>query len=258
MKKNIIAIAVVVCLSITAFAGASLAYFTDSSDAKVNAFTVGHVDIELLEQQRGENGLEDFENNKPLYPLVGKIQTEEVDEYGMTTNPNYVDKIVNVTNTGKSDAYVRVIVAFPADFDAEKASDMMLHWNSSRLEAGETDPSKCWTRAGGTEQVTIGGVLYNLYVMTYNGVLTPGEQTKYPAIVGVYLDPKVDSKANADGSITYFMGNQEATVAEGGTVDIHVIAQGIQVEGFENAAEALEAGFGAITSTNNPWATATN
>ena len=49
MKKKITAIALVVCLVAVAIVGGSLAYFTDTTDAKVNEFTVGNVDIDLTE-----------------------------------------------------------------------------------------------------------------------------------------------------------------------------------------------------------------
>ena len=49
MKKKITAIALVVCLVAVAIVGGSLAYFTDTTEAKVNQFTVGNVDIDLTE-----------------------------------------------------------------------------------------------------------------------------------------------------------------------------------------------------------------
>ena len=73
MKKKILALSMCIALAAIAIVGASLAYFTDTKDA-TNTFTVGNVKIELIEQQRGENGLEPFEQNKHLYPIVGSAQ----------------------------------------------------------------------------------------------------------------------------------------------------------------------------------------
>lgn len=56
MKKKITALCLCVTMLAIAIVGASLAYFTDTKDA-TNTFTVGNVKIELIEQQRGENGL---------------------------------------------------------------------------------------------------------------------------------------------------------------------------------------------------------
>ncbi|MGN1413014.1 MAG: TasA family protein [Anaerovoracaceae bacterium] len=49
MKKKILSICLVACLALTAVVGGTLAYFTDSTDAKVNEFTVGNVGIDLTE-----------------------------------------------------------------------------------------------------------------------------------------------------------------------------------------------------------------
>lgn len=49
MKKKIIALCLVIALAATAVIGGTLAYFTDTTDAKVNEFTVGNVDIDLTE-----------------------------------------------------------------------------------------------------------------------------------------------------------------------------------------------------------------
>ena len=70
MKKKIVALCLCVALAVIAIGGATLAYFTDRDNAD-NTFTVGNVKIDLIEQQRGEDGLEDFEQNKKLYPSGG-------------------------------------------------------------------------------------------------------------------------------------------------------------------------------------------
>lgn len=49
MKKKIIALCLVIALAATAVIGGTLAYFTDTTEAKVNEFTVGNVDIDLTE-----------------------------------------------------------------------------------------------------------------------------------------------------------------------------------------------------------------
>ena len=51
MKKKIVALALVFVMLAVAVTSATLAYLTDK-DSAVNTFTVGHVKIELIEQQR--------------------------------------------------------------------------------------------------------------------------------------------------------------------------------------------------------------
>ena len=48
MKKRIIAISLIVAMLAVAIIGGSLAYFTDT-DAATNTFTVGNVEIDLIE-----------------------------------------------------------------------------------------------------------------------------------------------------------------------------------------------------------------
>lgn len=110
MKKRIVTIALVVALVAIAAVG-TLAYFTDT-DKATNTFAVGNVEIKLIEQQRGENGLVPFEQNKKLYPIVGSAQGEK-DEYGMPTAKNYVDKMVTIENTGSEKAYIALTLPFP-------------------------------------------------------------------------------------------------------------------------------------------------
>lgn len=76
MKKKVLTVCLVAVIAIMAVAGASLAYLTDT-DAEDNVFTVGNVTIDLIEQERGENGLQDFTQNKKLLPIVGSAQGDK-------------------------------------------------------------------------------------------------------------------------------------------------------------------------------------
>ena len=49
MKKKVVTLCLVLALAAIAIAGGTIAYFTDTPDAKVNVFTVGKVDIDLTE-----------------------------------------------------------------------------------------------------------------------------------------------------------------------------------------------------------------
>ena len=51
MKKKILALCLVVALLATAIAGATLAYFNDTTEAVKNTFTVGNVNIDLTEPE---------------------------------------------------------------------------------------------------------------------------------------------------------------------------------------------------------------
>ena len=131
MKKKITALFLCVALAAIAIVGASLAYFTDT-DNETNTFAVGNVKIDLIEQERGENGLQPFTQGKKLSPIVGSAQGEK-DELGMPTAKNYVDKMVTVRNTGSEKAYIRAYFAIPAALDdgyeTFNAGMNVLHFN---------------------------------------------------------------------------------------------------------------------------------
>ena len=123
MKKKITAICLCVALVAVAVVGASLAYFTDTDEA-TNTFTVGNVKIDLIEQEKGENGLQPYpEKPKTLVP-------------GTQTDGNAVSKIVTVKNTGNNAAWVWVEIKVPTvlvskDILGEsKETFNALHWNS--------------------------------------------------------------------------------------------------------------------------------
>ena len=59
-KKKILVLALSIAMIAILAVGGSLAYFTSTDDAE-NTFTIGNVKIDLIEQQRGEKGLEEFE-----------------------------------------------------------------------------------------------------------------------------------------------------------------------------------------------------
>ncbi len=258
MKKKILAMCLCVAMLAIAIVGGTLAYFTDT-EAEINVFTLGNVVIDLVEEQRNDEGteLESFEDNKVLLPIVGSAQGEKenVGGYNLPTAANWVDKIVTVDNEGTQDAYVRVLFAFPAKMDdAQSAAEMMLHWNHDGSEAAGT-----WTRTDCGVSVILDGETYNIYNFTYNPVLTAkgtdNATTSSPAITGVYIDSRVDATVDENGAITYTMvnGRKEtvsATYAEGTAPKLYVLVQGVQEAGFENANDALVAGFGEVTQKN--------
>ena len=134
MKKKITVLCLVAVLAITAIAGASLAYFTSETEVE-NTFTAGGVKIELIEQQVNDEGtaLEPFEQGQALMPIVGSAQGDK-NSFGQPVAENYIDKMVTIKNTGRSDAYVRAYFAIPSALDNGfeenfNASLNILHFN---------------------------------------------------------------------------------------------------------------------------------
>lgn len=259
MKKKITAIFLCVALVAIAVVGASLAYFTDT-DNETNTFTVGNVKIDLIEQQRGKNGLEPFEQNKKLYPIVGSAQGEK-DALGMPTAKNYVDKMVTIKNTGSEKAYIRAYFAIPSALDdgyeTFNAGMNVLHFNfGNKVENGVVTSTEGveWKWMHGSKwnyfETTIDGIKYNVYYADYYQAVDAGATTAQ-LVQGVYLDKTFDIK---DGK-PYAFG-KEFSVDAGwnwSKVSCPVFAVACQAEGFDSASEAIDAAFGA---KYNPWGTA--
>lgn len=249
MKKSTLLMVLSLVLALTIGLGTTLAYLTDT-DADVNVMTLGNVDIEQIEQERDENGdLQDFSQNKPLYPAVfegSSIPWAPENEWVVPENQawkvvedneNVVDKFVTVENTGKSDAYVRTIIAYEGDdtYGPEGAYIHVVH------NGGNVTPAIDIECIG---TVNIDGVDYTVYVYTYPEALAAGE-TSIPSLKQIYMNKAADNDVVAQYGETY---------------DVLVVSQAVQTAGFEDvnengtaADEALNEAFGKITAENHPW-----
>ncbi len=263
--------------------GGTLAYLT-STDDDVNVMTLGNVSIAQHEYQRVQNAdgtyemvtsqkygegykLQPFTQAKPLYPATGAItgwgKIVPFDQIKGASGSqavfaglnNVQDKFVLVENTGKSDAYVRTLIA--------------LEYGSNEKDIIGISTGDFWTW-NGIGIVEIDKNNYYLFEAIYKGsssrhiggVLPAGEYT-YNSLGQVYLKNEAtnDDCEALDGN-------------KNGTYDILVFSQAVQVKGFESpddafnavnpitdettvqksAAEiALDAAFGDITTENHPW-----
>lgn len=264
--KKVLAMAGSLVLTAAIAISGTVAYL-QSEDSDVNVMTLGNVKIAQHEYERvvDENGnyttidvdgiesyeLKEFTQAKPLYPFVGSVmsgydpipvrlaQLGHNSRGGMDVFPakNVQDKFVVVENTGKSDAYVRTIVAFEAGSVAEEDWYKIISY-SAHFTWKETQD---WfvTEIGGNNYYLVEFV-YNGYedVQHPNGVLTPGDFT-YNNLAQVYM---FDTATNEDCEA--LDGNKN------GTYDILVISQAVQAAGFDNAKTALDAGFGEFNEAN--------
>lgn len=277
MKKVLLMVVSAVLVAALAI-GITVAYLQSETTTDINVMTLGNVEIEQHEYERVVDAdgnwiastdadkygyypdkLQDFTQNKPLYPAVfgdGQIKWDdrangshqqswaEVGAPGSNqlfddSVANAVDKFVFVENTGKSDAYVRTVFAFEQGALTADKWDQIISTNADAAH---------WTWATVATDVEIGGCKYVIAVATYagptsnpDGVLKAGDTT-YASLLQVYMNPVAT--------------NEDCVAIDGngnGTFDIFVVSQAIQTVGFDNAAAALNAGFGEITATNHPW-----
>jgi len=97
-------------------------------------------------------------------------------------------------------------------------------------------------------ETTMDGIKYNVYFADYYQAVEAGATTEQ-LVQGVYLDKSVDF--GKDGKCYAF--GEEVTLDEGwdwSSVSCPVFAVACQAEGFDSAAEAMNAAFGA---NYNPW-----
>lgn len=85
-KKTVVVIALIALMAIPSM----MAYFTDTTETKTNTFTVGNVDIELVDN---------FDTDDAANIVAGDV----------------ISKNVTVKNIGASDAYVFIKVEEPTD-----------------------------------------------------------------------------------------------------------------------------------------------
>lgn len=254
-KRKIMMLALSLCMVAILAVGGTLAYFTDT-DSATNVFTVGNVHIQLIEQERDEDGkLQNFTQNKKLYPIVGSAQGEK-DANQLPVAQNYVDKVVTVKNTGSEEAYVRIYFAIPSALDdgyeTFNAGLNVMHFNFGIDDKGQSTNgvSWIWTHDGKWNyyETTIDGIRYNVYYANYAEKLVASATTTR-ALNGVYMDESFNF--NHDGSAVAF--NKTLALDAGwnwNNVKMPVMAVACQTQGFDNIDDAITAAFG---ENYNPW-----
>ena len=266
MKKKLAATLSVVLILGLAVLGI-LAYLT-SEDSDVNVMTLGEVQIKQHEMQRAEgvahnageagegNGVEkgalvEFVQNQALYPAVPTGENPYTAEpndlfywgdyvYSGTAGnglwnddklANVMDKIVFVENTGKSDAYVRTLIAFecPEGMEYSQGPDkeFMMNVNGSTT-------AYAWDEVG---YITIDETRYLVMEATYQKVLAPGN-TGHPSLLQVVM--------------THNATNEDMELL-GDTYEILVLSQAGQTNGFSDAETALDTMFGESDVNAEKW-----
>lgn len=259
MKRKIVTVCLAAVLVIIAVAGASLAYLTDT-DERTNTFTVGDVDITLIEQRKvkGEDGLKEYgEGSYTLKP-------------GKSNDGNAVSKIVTVKNNGTEDAYVWVELRIPAylvsnEYKAEphtNESKNALHWNSYGCFNVQYNSGNYWRLAISDgivkEDHTVNvdgmvavedGLWYDYeYVGTEDDGNTvvirtkmrnvlPAGKTSLPALAQVYMDWRVTK--TADGNKFQLPDGTEIPKDASWKIDVRAYA--IQADGIDGIDAAIAA-----------------
>lgn len=252
MKKKLLAIGLAVAVLAVTIVGMSIAYFTDTDDA-TNTFTVGNVQIDLIEVFDS--------NNAVLRP-------------GSQTT-NAINKDVWIKNTGSEAAYVWYEWYIPSELDSTDGStgtNNVVHVNSlgrtwdkyrenpNFWAEGQTEAlplEQTWDHdpevelgltvgpEGFIRTETIGDIQYNVYLVLYHGVLNHDEQTTQ-AMDQVYLDSHVDFNGTS-----YTINGDPIVYDFNQGVNIIVKAYGIQATGFADVYAAYNAYAAQYPASNN-------
>lgn len=252
MKRKIVTICLAAVLVIMAVAGASLAYLTDTDEAK-NTFTVGNVQIKLLESSlhRENAGVANgATSNSELWSNVAKEGTGNTSKY-KAGDTFYTDaqieadaakykcdnvkllpdqsyhKMPYVKNTGSEAAYIRIRVMIPADLDTAILNSSM--YTTTAIKNGE------FTMAyDDSASVERDGIKYNVYTFTRIDVLEAGKMTYWNVWGTIHMDADV---TNEELNALFGEGKPYAD----GIFPVLVEADAIQAEGFADATAAFEA-----------------
>ena len=250
-KKKILVLALTIAMVAILAVGGSLAYLTDTKSA-TNTFTIGNVKIDLIEQQKGKDGLEPFTQEKVLKP-------------GKSNDGNAVSKIVTVKNTGTNDAWVWVELKIPTvlvskEYKAELHKDESknaLHWNSYGCFNVEYNSGNYWGLAisdgivdeahkvTNANMVAVNDGLWHDYEFVsmdenYVTIRTkmqnklPVGKISLPCLAQVYMDWRVKTDENGN----YIL--PDGTTAPANTTwEIIVNAYAIQADGINSVDAAI-------------------
>lgn len=265
--KNILLSGLSLVLVAALAIGGTVAYLQDD-DSDVNVMTLGNVKIEQNEYERVVNDdgtyktetidnvtsyvLQDYTQGKPLVPSAINTTTWEgwdwdttpvrmtqVDSYGgmqvFKSASNAQDKFVVVENTGKTDAFVRTLVAIEIGDASASLIGTSYHQTWTKNEVGT---------------IVVDGNTYFVSEYVYNGAngtrhdngILPAGDTAYPNFSQVYI-----KSAATNEDMVALDGNGN------GTLDILVISQAVQVAGFDNAQTALDTAFGKSSEKAAEW-----
>ena len=237
MKKKILTAAIIVSI-LALMVSTSLAYFT-AQDTANNVFTVGSVKIEIYENDQATTS--DVINFGSLTPIVNETTPADDD--------SYLDKVVDVKNTGINDAYIRTHIALPTAL----VNYVVLDYGTLTGWVEQTSSS-----------ATVDGVDYTVYTFDHTDVVSANNFTA-ELLKGVYLAANVDLEEDTNGNLLFILRDQNGNkIADSGfvahtnngdgtytsaNVNVLVASQAIQADGFADATTALNSGF-----ASNPWA----
>lgn len=231
--RKVIAMVLVLALTVAMSVAGTIAYLTDTDDAK-NTFTVGDVEITLLESE-----VEKGENEDGFFSYVdadGEERTKQENTYEDLVPGSTICKDPTVTNVGSQPAYIRVTLKHNNNaaifnyFTEDEFMASVVGLADTMALAEHVDVA--WRLADGTFGENEGNVRdleevvandEKVYVFYFKDDLAPAEY--------ITLFTEINVPTAFD--------NAEMAAFEDLAIDIH--ADAIQANGFDDVMEAFEA-----------------
>ena len=172
-KKNILMIALSLCLIAVIAVSGTLAYFTDTTDAATNTFTMGKVNIKLWDQ----TGIAPGKGEK-----VGVERPDHTGiDYAGVMPGDTLDKDVKVSiSYDSAPSYMGILVTFEGDDPVPEVGELEAMLKAALVANGVKDR---WTY----NPVTVDGKAGVLYV--YNEIVKPDGKaaTELPFITNIHI-----------------------------------------------------------------------
>lgn len=215
MKKKILVACLCVALAVLTIAGTTLAYLT-SHDQVTNTFTVGNVRITLDEAQVNADGKPINEDGTIVTDLA-KADRVKANSYKLIPGHTYTKDPTVTVKAPSEESYVRMLVT--VTFDKQLTETQL----ATELDNIFTDYSTNWGRSA--KQIeTVDGKTVITYEYRYSTTVSAAtEDIKLPALFTGIAIPNT------------WTGDDLAAL---GNININIVAQAIQADGFTDAADA--------------------
>lgn len=209
MKKKLVTGALLCAFGAVAITGGTLAYFTDT-DTETNTFTVGSVEIEIVESQyhrdldkvSAEQIKEDSKGSTNEYSKGYQLEYMKTATNRIVPG-EWVRKAPYILNTGYNDAYVRVNLTLPKELD----DHMEIMEYTTAQEKGAI--SEVTSKIDGAD------ITYTWY---YLNPLEPGELSYYAPFWQFRIAPEAtneDLSKFSDAVLNQLVVTAEAIQADG-------------------------------------------
>jgi predicted ribosomally synthesized peptide with SipW-like signal peptide len=259
-RKSLVAIALVVAIGASLAIGGTLAYFTDTTDAKTNTFTVGGVDITLTEPKWDADDSDKILTPGTSYDKDPTIKVEEGSQDAYIYFGIDMNKYVSLVNLMGVDAYKNHIGGLTGDYPGFGAF-MTNMLNNTNLRIAVVDRWFTGIKHPELEIVNVAALTAELQkigtadqpttVEIVLGVKEPKSATEAYTLFTAFGMPDTVTQSMMDGDDAYYVGEGESRHSasnfntDAANFNMTITGYAVQAEGFDSVQAAWDATFAA-------------